>query len=138
MNNLNLGCGNVKQKDWVGIDIRNFPEVDYVMNVGKEPLPFMNNSVDKIHADHLFEHFYPEELFFCVEHAVRTIAVNESGGNGFQRRLQDVTLVTGPAGSRDVDGAAFPKELQNLPAYSQRSFLIVSFLRPHDDYIIAP
>ncbi len=73
MNNLNLGCGNVKQKDWVGIDIRNFPEVDYVMNVGKEPLPFMNNSVDKIHADHLFEHFYPEELFFCVEECFRVL-----------------------------------------------------------------
>lgn len=70
---VNLGCGNVKQKGWVGIDIRKFPAVDYVMNVGKEKLPFEDNSVDKIHADHLFEHFYPHELIFCVEECFRVL-----------------------------------------------------------------
>jgi len=70
---VNLGVGNKKQEGWIGIDIRKFPAVDYVMNIGKEKLPFKDNSVDKIHADHLFEHFYPEEMVFCIEECWRVL-----------------------------------------------------------------
>jgi len=70
---INLGCGNIKEDGWVGIDIRKFPAVDYVLNIGKEKLPFANNSVEEIDADHLFEHFYPEELFFCIEECFRVL-----------------------------------------------------------------
>lgn len=120
MKYINLGCGNKKQDGWIGIDIRKFPAVDYVMNVGKEKLPFKDNSVDKIHADHLFEHFYPEELFFCIEECWRVlkpkghILINVPKGDtpGFyihpDHKIHFIADTFGffqvPAGGKDIHG----------------------------------
>jgi len=76
--NVELGCGMKRPIDspnehWVGVDIRKFPGVDYVLNVGRDKLPFKDNSVDKISASHLLEHLYPEELFFCVDECWRVL-----------------------------------------------------------------
>lgn len=70
---VDIGCGLKKPEGFIGIDVRDFPGVDYVMNVGKEKLPFKDNSVDVITSIHVFEHFYPEELFFCIEECFRVL-----------------------------------------------------------------
>lgn len=70
---LDLGCGKRKTKGWVGVDIRPFDGVDHVFDVGKDVFPFEDNSVDKIRAVHLFEHLYPEQLFFCVDECFRVL-----------------------------------------------------------------
>lgn len=75
---LDIGCGMRKHVDgpdihWVGIDIRKFPGVDHVMNIGKEPLPMENDSVDRICSIHVYEHLYPEELFFSINECFRVI-----------------------------------------------------------------
>lgn len=75
---IDLGCGMRKPADnetqkWFGVDIRPFKGVDYVVNIGKEKLPFDDDSVDFIQAIHLFEHMYPEELFFCIDECFRVM-----------------------------------------------------------------
>lgn len=70
---VDLGCGMKKIEGAIGIDSRPFDGVDIVMHLGKDPIPLEDNSVDEIHAIHLFEHFYPEELFQCVDECFRIL-----------------------------------------------------------------
>lgn len=70
---VDLGCGLVKQEGWVGIDLRPFKGVDYVLNLEREVFPFGDSSVDEFKAGHLFEHFTPEGLFWCVEECWRCL-----------------------------------------------------------------
>ncbi len=71
--NISLGCGKTKPIGWIGIDKRSFPDVDYVLDIGKNPLPFQDNSVNEIRAIHLFEHLTPDELFFSVDECWRVL-----------------------------------------------------------------
>ncbi len=52
---LHLGCGRVKIPGTIGIDIRNFPEVDVKTDLNKK-VPFNSNSVDAIISNHVLEH----------------------------------------------------------------------------------
>jgi len=75
---VDLGCGMRKavgnsSEWWYGVDIRPFKDVDFVLNIGKDKLPFEDDFVDFIRAIHLFEHLYPEELFFAVEECWRVL-----------------------------------------------------------------
>lgn len=56
-----------------GIDIRPFEGVDYVLNVGKEKLPFKTSSIDQIRSIHLYEHLHPDELFFSIDECWRVL-----------------------------------------------------------------
>jgi predicted SAM-dependent methyltransferase len=54
---LDLGCGTQKKGvDWIGCDVVNFPGVDRVFNVGSDPWPFEDDSVDEAHCSHVLEH----------------------------------------------------------------------------------
>lgn len=74
---LDIGCGLRKtiREGWecIGIDSRSFDGVDIVANIGKDKFPLEDNSVDEIRSIHVFEHLYPEELFFCMEECFRVI-----------------------------------------------------------------
>ncbi len=76
--NVDLGCGMKKPgsnaaEKWIGVDIRQFDGVDYVLDVGKDRLPFEDDSVNIIRASHLLEHLYSEQLFFCVDECWRVL-----------------------------------------------------------------
>jgi len=71
MRKLDIGCGMRKAEGWDGIDIRPYKGVDHVLNVGKDPYPYEDNTFDEVKAIHLLEHLYPEELFHCVEEVWR-------------------------------------------------------------------
>lgn len=71
--NIDLGCGMKKPEGWIGVDNRAFEGVDHVLDIGKDPLPFEDNSVDEIRAIHLFEHLYPEQLFFVMDECFRVM-----------------------------------------------------------------
>ena len=59
---IELGCGNSKKMDVIGIDLLPLPSVDVVADFEKG-LPFIdNNSVDIIYSDHLLEHIENFEL----------------------------------------------------------------------------
>lgn len=70
---INLGGGMKKIKGWTNIDIRPFPQVDFVLDIEKEPIPFKNNKVDEILSDHVFEHLTPNGLFYCIEECFRVL-----------------------------------------------------------------
>lgn len=53
---LDIGCGGNKQPDHIGIDQYKMKGVDIVCNVGKEKLPFKDDSVDEIYSAHFLEH----------------------------------------------------------------------------------
>jgi len=67
-----LGCGFVKSPGTIGIDIRPFKGVDYVLDIEKDHLPFKDNSIDKIKAIHIFEHL-GDGFLFCMEECWRVL-----------------------------------------------------------------
>ena len=70
---VDLGCGMRKKQGAIGIDSRPYVGVDHVLDIGKDRLPFEDNSVLEIYSIHVFEHLYPEELFFCMAECFRII-----------------------------------------------------------------
>jgi len=53
---LNLGCGNHKADDEIGVDIIKTEKTDIVCDISKGKLPFMDGSIDIIRSRHSFEH----------------------------------------------------------------------------------
>ena len=53
---MELGCGSHKRAGFFGIDIAAGPEVDLVLDIERNPLPFPDNSVSHIYSSHTFEH----------------------------------------------------------------------------------
>lgn len=60
---LDLGCGPNKKPGHVGVDCIEFPGVDHVLNIGKQPWPWKDSTVDEAWSSHTVEHlkFTPEE-----------------------------------------------------------------------------
>lgn len=53
---LNLGCGNFKSEDEIGIDIIQTKAADVICDIGKCALPFADSAIDAIRSRHFFEH----------------------------------------------------------------------------------
>lgn len=68
---LELGCGAKKTKGRIGVDCVDLPGVDIVtdLEAGLSFLP--DNSVDEIHAEHLFEHL--QNLEGMIREVVRVL-----------------------------------------------------------------
>lgn len=73
---VELGCGLKKPEGYIGIDIRPFDGVDYILDLERDKLPFEDNSVDEFRAHHLFEHFTSKGLFWCIEECWRCLKPN--------------------------------------------------------------
>lgn len=56
MKKLNLGAGNKTKVDYINIDKFNFPNIDLVLDLEKENLPFVDNSINEVFSEHFFEH----------------------------------------------------------------------------------
>lgn len=67
---IDLGCGPSKKEGYIGIDILEFPEIDFVADFNNG-LPFIpDNSVDEIISSHLLEHIENLEFFLSEIHRV--------------------------------------------------------------------
>lgn len=53
---IDIGCGPNKKDGFIGIDIRPFPGVDLMFDIGKDRWPFEDNSVEESHCSHTIEH----------------------------------------------------------------------------------
>jgi SAM-dependent methyltransferase len=69
---LDLGCGNKKRPNTVGVDFNERSAADIVHNLNISPYPFGDCSVDKIYIDNTLEHLdeplkVMEELYRIVK-----------------------------------------------------------------------
>ncbi len=67
---LDLGCGNRKHAGAVGINNIKLPGVDVVHNLNKG-IPFADNSVDQVYAQHFLEHV--DDLVFMMKEIYRVL-----------------------------------------------------------------
>lgn len=58
---LDLGCGTNKKPGYLGVDCRKFDGVDHVMNIGQDPWPWTDGSVEDVWTSHFIEHLKPNE-----------------------------------------------------------------------------
>lgn len=62
---LDIGCGKDKQgPEWVGIDYRQYGDVDIVWDLEKTPWPLKDESVLVAAASHVLEHINPHKGIF--------------------------------------------------------------------------
>jgi len=53
---IDIGCGPNKQNGFIGIDMYEDKNIDHVLDMEEDPLPFDDNSVDFVFSNHAFEH----------------------------------------------------------------------------------
>jgi SAM-dependent methyltransferase len=71
---LDIGCGENKVKDSIGMDIVALDCVDVVHDALKMPYPFKNESCYKIHLRHVIEHFTIEEIKKVLSECYRILS----------------------------------------------------------------
>ena len=52
---LDLGCGPAKKEGWYGVDSREFPGIDLVLDL-QQPWPWADESVEEARSSHFVEH----------------------------------------------------------------------------------
>lgn len=70
---LDFGCGTRKQDGFIGVDKIAFKGVDVVLDVGKEPFPWDDNSVDEAYASHFVEHLTSSERIHFFNELYRVL-----------------------------------------------------------------
>ena len=63
MKKVNIGCGEDFSEDLIGIDMYDYGQ-QHILDVEKDPLPFDDDSIDKILANHSVEHFRDCQFIF--------------------------------------------------------------------------
>jgi len=65
---LDLGCGGRKKEGFIGVDQYAMEGVDVVFNIGVDPWPWEDGSVEEVHASHFLEHLTaPQRVHFMNE-----------------------------------------------------------------------
>jgi SAM-dependent methyltransferase len=60
---IDLGCGNNRRAGYTGVDGNPGPQVDFVVHLDAQPLPFADDSVTHVYSNHALEHLTrPENL----------------------------------------------------------------------------
>lgn len=70
---LNLGSGKSKLEGFIGVDIKQFPEVEVVHDLGKVRWPFDDDSCDEAVASHFLEHLSGKERIFFFNELFRVL-----------------------------------------------------------------
>jgi ubiquinone/menaquinone biosynthesis C-methylase UbiE len=71
---VDLGCGpQKKSSEYVGVDLNKYENVDYVVDVSKEGLPFRNGEVDEIFTSHFLEHIENARIPFVLSECYRVL-----------------------------------------------------------------
>lgn len=58
---LDLGCGPHPREGFVGVDSRQFPGVQHLIDLGRERWPWDDGSVEEAHCSHMLEHLTQEQ-----------------------------------------------------------------------------
>lgn len=70
---VDFGCGPNKREGFVGVDSIAFPNVDHVCQIGRERLPFADDTLDEAHASHFVEHLTATERVQFVNELYRVM-----------------------------------------------------------------
>ncbi len=76
---LDFGCGKNKAPGYIGVDVIGFKDdkgedlVDVIMDAGKDPWPWADESVDEANASHFLEHLEPQERVHFVNELYRVL-----------------------------------------------------------------
>ena len=70
---LDLGCGENKVPNSIGLDNVQLPGVDVEHDLLNFPYPFENESIDKIYLRHVIEHFAIENINFIMNECNRIL-----------------------------------------------------------------
>ena len=71
---LDIGCGENKVKDSIGMDIVALDQVDVVHDILKTPYPFDNEKFKTIYLRHVIEHFTIEEIKKILSECYRILS----------------------------------------------------------------
>ena len=71
---LDIGCGENKVKDSIGMDIVALDQVDVVHDILKIPYPFDNESCETIYLRHVIEHFTIEDIKKVLSECYRILS----------------------------------------------------------------
>ena len=71
---INLGCGNIKIKGHINIDISEEVKPDRILDLEKK-LPFEDNTISEILANHVLEHI---NNFISLMHELHRICKNNA------------------------------------------------------------
>jgi len=63
---LDLGCGPNKREGYIGVDSRQFPNVDVICDLGKDKWPWQDDTVEEAVCSHMLEHLEPAERIHFV------------------------------------------------------------------------
>lgn len=133
---IDLGCGNKKVPNTIGVDKIKLPDVDIICNLETIPWPFKDSSVDVIHCNHFLEHFSDtikvmDEIYrIAKDGAMVNIIVPHVSYEGAFRDPTHKSFFT----YRTFE--YFTKEKNNVPKYySKSNFKIedvkISFMKRH-------
>lgn len=67
---LDLGCGNNKLPDSIGVDISSQSKADIICNLNSYPFPFKDNSFDGVVSKQVFEHLDDVEKLMLEIHRI--------------------------------------------------------------------
>jgi hypothetical protein len=70
---INLGCGHKHIQGYVNVDANPQVDPDIVMNIGRDPWPWADSSVDRAAASHILEHLETDELFHFMKELYRVM-----------------------------------------------------------------
>lgn len=70
---IDLGCGKKKLPGYIGIDVRKFDEVEVVLDLEKDTLPFKDNSIDAMNCEQVLEHLECKGLFHIIDECWRVL-----------------------------------------------------------------
>jgi hypothetical protein len=104
MKSIDLGCGLSKIEGTIGIDVKNLPGVDLVINLDSFPWPFKDSEVERVYTRHYLEH--SNNIIQCIKEIHRIVVSNG---------LIDITV---PHFASDN----FHSDLTHLTPFSYRSF----------------
>lgn len=70
---IDFGCGPNKKEGFIGADAIPFDNVDVVLNLGTDPWPWLDGSVEEGHASHFVEHLNAQERCHFVNELYRVL-----------------------------------------------------------------
>jgi len=98
---INLGSGIKRFDNFINVDSDPTCNPDYVVKLGVDKLPFMDNSVDEVLAHHVFEHIgdgffsFLQDLYrVCVHEAIIEVQVPHPRHDYFLGDLTHIRPIT--------------------------------------------